>query len=210
MDDRLKKIEMLDQFISNEKKSKRFTIISISVLCLLGILVFFFAYKLNEINIKHNRELKSKNDSLNVANATLDSLRNSLSQVNLSLERNSNNYDSLKNAFDTLAFLFNNSNSNINSNNLSQKSLKLDELSKITFNNQNIILSDTLKKSILKTHDPEMKVNIAYKIYVQCMPEYIGVTSGVAKMLKEKKYTVPGIETIDNITFNSVVKYFHD
>ena len=113
MDDGVKKIDMLDQFISNEKKSKRFTVISISALSLLGLLVFFFAFKLNETNEKHNRQLTSKNDSLNVANTTLDSLRNSLAQVNLSLERNSNNYDSLKNAFDTLAFLFNNSNPNI-------------------------------------------------------------------------------------------------
>ena len=210
MDDAVKKIELLDQFIANEKKSRRFTIISISVFCLLGLLIFFFAYRWNEKTKEFNTKLQSKNDSLKFVNSTLDSLRNSLAQVNVSLERNSYNYDSLKNAFDTLALLFKNSQPEITGSGWNVGNQKLDQLSKVVYNNQKLNLSDTFKRSILTTNNPGVKVEPAYKIYIQSMPDFNDLSEVVGKLLKRNKYLVPGIETIEKISFNPQVRYFHD
>ena len=210
MDDAVKKIELLDRFIANEKKSRRFTIIGISFFCLLGLLIFFFAYKWNEKTKEFNSKLQSKNDSLKLVNNTLDSLGNSLAQMNVSLERNSYNYDSLKNAFDTLAFLFNKSQPELSGSGWNNGNQSLDQLSKITFNNQDLNLSDTLKKSILTANKPGVKEVTTYRIYIQCMPDFNDLSEVVGKLLKRNKYLVPGIETIEKISFNPQVRYFHD
>ena len=109
MKDATKNIELLDRFMANEKKSKLWTVINISIFCLLGLSIFFLAY-----------ELKKSNAELDKALAQLDKNNASLQQDSISLTKTvtktEGNYDSLKKVLDTVLMVLKNKNLPVSSN----------------------------------------------------------------------------------------------
>src|SRR5688572_29987891 len=103
MEDATKKIELLDRFMANEKKSKMWTTINIGIFCLLGLSIFFLAYELNKTNANYkvlNVQLEKTQDSLADALGKLDFYNGTLRQDSISLTKRVGNYDSLKNVLD--------------------------------------------------------------------------------------------------------------
>jgi hypothetical protein len=191
MEDSTKNIELLDRFMANERKSKLWTIINIGIFCLLGISIFFLAYKLNQSNAQYKRinvELKKTKDSLNIALAQLNSNNESLKQDTFSLTKRVGNYDSLKNVLDTVLVLL--------------KDAKKGGQS-------NLPISDNIKNVITVERPPASKDPV-YTVFLQCMPGFEKLMPSMVKELKERKYKVPGWEVVEKITFDPVIKYFND
>jgi len=217
MENTSKNIDMIDQFIANERKSKIWTIINIGFFCLMGILVFWLAWSLNKTNAKYkniNIQLGKTQDSLKYALTQLDAYNTTLKQDSFSLSTRAGNYDSLKKVLDTVVLLYKESQANsidkltatadghINfSDSPGESNNKGTSYIKPSQNIKNIIV-DPVK--IISHQKP------AYTIYMHCMPGYERITSALSKQLVDKKYIIPGQEVIKGITFNPVVKYFND
>jgi len=185
MEDGTKKIELLDKFMANEKKSKLWTAINIGIFCLLGLSIFFLAYELNKSNAKYkiiNEQLKKTQDSLAVALDQLDNYNGSLRQDSISLTKRVGNYDSLKSVLDTVVMLFKN------------------QSTPVSANIKNLITVENLPKP----RDP------VYTVYVQCMEGFEKLMPPMIKGLREKKYRVPKWETVNDISFDPVIKYFYE
>lgn len=213
MEKNIDKIDMLDRFVENERRSKMWTIISVVIFCLLGLLVFFLAYELNKSNAKYaeqNEKLKATQKELDAALEKLAQRNESLQGDSVSLTNKIGNFDSLKKAYDTLALLFNKSQSNFIDSGAAVADSRIKELYERTFSNHRVVASDNLKKSILKPDRPHTEENPVYTIYMQCMPGYEKLTESLVSRLKQKKYIVPGIETIQKFSFNPIVKYFYN
>jgi len=88
-----KNIDLLQRFIENEKNAKRWTIMSVSLFCLLAFAIIFLAGKLKKEQ-KENESLK-----LALAQATLikaDSTNEALASQNNKLASSNAQYDSLQ------------------------------------------------------------------------------------------------------------------
>ncbi len=185
MEDATKNIELLDKFMANEKKSRLWTTINIGIFCLLGLSIFFLAYQLNKSNAKYkviNEQLKKTQDSLAVALAQLDNYNGSLRQDSISLTKRVGNYDSLKSVLDTVVMLF---------------------------KNQSLQVSDNIK-NVVAVEVPARPRDPVYTIYVQCMPGFEKLMPPMVKDLRGKKYRVPKWETVQELSFNPVIKYFYE
>ena len=185
MEDATKKIELLDKFMANEKKSKIWTTINIGIFCLLGLSIFFLAYELNKTNANYkvlNVQLEKTQDSLADALGKLDFYNGTLRQDSISLTKRVGNYDSLKNVLDTLVLLF---------------------------KNQSLPVSANIKNMIAVEAPPKSRDPV-YTVYVQCMPGFQKLMPPMVKDLREKKYKVPKWETVQEISFNPVIKYFYE
>jgi hypothetical protein len=190
MEDATKNIELLDKFMDNERKSKLWTTINIAIFCLLGLSIFFLAYELNKSNAKYkiiNEQLKSTQDSLRIALGKLDDYNISLKQDSISLTNRVGNYDSLKNVLDTVLVLLKNAKTGI------KDSVKVSE---------NI-------KNIITAEKPTGSVNTVYTVFLQCMPGFEKMMPKMVQDLKARKYKVPRWETVNDITFDPVIKYFY-
>jgi hypothetical protein len=190
MDDVTKNIELLDKFMANERKSKLWTTVNIGIFCLLGLSIFFLAYQLNKSNAKYkiiNEQLKKTQDSLKIALGLLDDYNVSLKQDSISLTNRVGNYDSLKNVLDTVLILLKETKSG------GEKNIKVSE---------NI-------KNIITAEKPTGSGNTVYTVFLQCMPGFEKMMPGMVKDLKERKYKVPKWETVKDITFDPVIKYFY-
>jgi len=185
MEDATKKIELLDRFMANEKKSRLWTTINIGIFCLLGLSIFLLAYELNKSNGKYkiiNEQLEKTQDSLAVALGQLDRYNGSLRQDSISLTKRVGNYDSLKNVLDTVVMLF---------------------------KNQSLPVSANIKNMIAVERPPRPRDPV-YTVFVQCMPGFEKLMPPMVKDLKEKKYRVPKWEIVKEITFNPSIKYFYE
>ena|SRR6186997_1920151 len=185
MENATKKIELLDKFMANEKKSRLWTTINIGIFCLLGLFIFFLAYELNKTNAKYkviNEQLKKTQDSLAVALDQLDSYNGSLRQDSISLTKRVGNYDSLKSVLDTVVMLI---------------------------KNQSLHVSDNIR-SMIAIETPARPRDPVYTVFVQCMPDFEKLMPAIVKDLRDKKYKVPKWETVREISFNPVIKYFYD
>jgi hypothetical protein len=91
------------------------------------------------------------------------------------------NFDSLKNVLDTVVMLFKN------------------QSTPVSANIKNLIAVE----SSPKPRDP------VYTVYVQCMSGFEKLMPPMIKGLREKKYRVPKWETVNDISFDPVVKYFY-
>ena len=185
MEDATKKIELLDRFMANEKKSRLWTTINIGIFCLLGLSIFYLAFELNKSNAKYkviNEQLKTTQDSLAVALDQLDNYNGSLRQDSISLTKRVGNYDSLKSVLDTVVMLF---------------------------RNQNLPVSDNIR-SMIAVEIPARPRDPVYTVYVQCMPGFEKLMPPMVKDLREKKYRVPKWETVKEISFNPAIKYFYE
>lgn len=184
MEDATKKIELLDRFMANERKSRLWTTINIGIFCLLGLSIFFLAYELNKSNAKYkviNEQLEKTQDSLAVALDQLDNYNGSLRQDSISLTKRVGNYDSLKNVLDTVVMLF---------------------------RNQSLHVSDNIR-NMVAVEVPTRPRDPVYTVYVQCMPGFEKLMPPMIKDLREKRYRVPKWETVKDISFNPVIKYFY-
>jgi len=189
MDDATKKIELLDRFMANEKKSKLWTTINIGIFCLLGLSIFFLAYKLNQSNAKYkiiNEQLEKTQDSLAVALGKLDSYNGSLRQDSISLTKTvtktEGNYDSLKRVLDTVLMVL---------------------------KNKDLPVSSNIKSVITNERPPEHRDPV-YTVFMQCMPGFERLMPSLVKDLRAKKYKVPKWEIVEKITFDPAIKYFYE
>jgi hypothetical protein len=183
-----KNLELIDKFIDNERKSRIWTTINIGIFCLLGLAVFWLAYELNKSNAKfktQNIELRKIKDQLDSALRRLSAYNASLQEDSLSLSNRVGNYDSLKKVLDTVLIIYNQSQAHTN-NNVSGDN-------KIKEYTQNV------------REDREL-----YKVYLHFMPGYEKMSAKATQQLKRNKYTVPGQEKVTTVTFDPVVKYFHE
>ena len=185
MEDATKKIELLEKFMANEKKSRLWTTINIGIFCLLGLSIFFLAYELNKSNAKYkdlNVELEKTKDSLDAAVELQEIYNGFLKQDSISLTKRVGNYDSLKNVLDTVVMLF---------------------------RNQSLHVSDNIK-NLVAVDVPAKPRDPVYTVYVQCMPGFEKLMPPMVKDLREKKYKVPKWEIVKEISFNPVIKYFYE
>lgn len=219
MENSKRNLEIIDQFIDNERKSRIWTTVNIAIFCLLGLAVFWLAFELNKSNVKYRdtyKELEVKNEELTKTQAKLDTI---LLQVNAkkdslqvdsaglskSLGYSINNYDSLRKAYDTVMLIFNEVLAKQSGSNQPVDE-RLNQYAKAVFN-KDVQLSDNI---ISKVVTPVKVGNPTYKVYVQYMPGYEKIADMATTALKKGKFEVPGQEQIKTVSFNSVVRYFYD
>jgi hypothetical protein len=210
MEETVKNIELIDRFIENERRSKMWTTISVIIFCLLGGVVFYLAYAVNKSNAKY----KEQNVVLLATREKLDSTLKLLAIKNESLQGDSatlsnqvmiaeGRSDSLKKFCDTVTLLFKNS-----------ESYLFDGDSSFV-NEDNLVLSDNLRKIIQNPEKWNIKEKQFYSISFKCMPGKEKIAFAVrekleGKQFQGKKYAITGIDTIEKFTFNPMVKYFKD
>jgi hypothetical protein len=204
-----KNLAMIDKFIDNERKSRIWTTVNIGIFCLLGLAVFWLAYELNKSNAKfktQNVELKKTKDDLADALQRLSAYNESLQEDSLSLSNRVGNYDSLKKVLDTVLLLFKQSQSQ--SYSAAPMDDKINQYSQQVFR-EDVKISDNLK-NVIAAPEQTTAGGRPYKVYIQFMPEYEKMSAMISYQLKQKKYTIPGQEKVESVTFDPVVKYFHD
>jgi hypothetical protein len=204
-----KNLAMIDKFIDNERKSRIWTTVNIGIFCLLGLSVFWLAYELNKSNAKfktQNVELKKTKDELASALQRLSAYNASLQEDSFSLSNRVGNYDSLKKVLDTVLLLFKQSQSQ--SYSAAPMDDKINQYSQQVFNHD-VKISENLKNIIAAPEQNTVNVK-AYKVYVQFMPGYEKMSARISYELKQNRYAVPVQEQVDAVTFDPVVKYFHD
>jgi hypothetical protein len=105
------------------------------------------------------------------------------------------------------SYLFNGDSSFINEN--------LNQLGQKVFNKQDLVLSENLRKVIQNPVKWNNTVNPATMIHLKYMPVYGKEAFVLAAKLKGsafngKKYQLAGVDSVSNISFNPLVKYFRD
>ncbi len=209
MDNKTSNIELIDKFIDNERRSKMWTIISVSLFLLMAALVLLFAFKLQSAN----KKLDVAESDLEKAYAKQDSLISILQQRAISTDRNSDNlasrYDSLKQAFDVMALLFNKSQTDYYKNNKAEANQQLDKLTAEVVPKQDAKLIQNVKQAILDPKKIE-KTTGDFLVFLQCMPAFKDKAANLEPLLKSKKYRTQPVQVINDFTFDPGVKYFHD
>ena len=209
MENKTSNIELIDKFIENEHKSKVWTIVSVSLFLLMAALVLLFAFKLQKVN----KKLDVAESDLEKAYAKQDSLISILQQRAVSTDRNSDDlaskYDSLKQAYDVMALLFNKTQSDYYQNNSGKATEQLNKITAEVLPRPNIKLVENVKQSIL---DPQKLKTVTgdFLVFLQCMPGFEDRASKLLPLLKRKNYKAQPVQTINDFTFDSGVKYFYD
>lgn len=212
MENTKKNLELIDRFIDNERKSRIWTTINIVIFCLLGLAVFWLAFELNKSNLKYkdiNKQLEEAKTERDSVLLKLRAYTESLRGDSATLSNNVGNYDSLKRAFDTVTLLFNETLAKQNSMSGVAVDERLNEYAKNIFQKDVTISSNIISK----VATPVKATNIGhtnYKVYMHYMSGYDRISDMATKKLMQSKFNVPGQEQIKTISFNSVVKYFHD
>jgi hypothetical protein len=212
MENSKKNLEMIDRFIDNERKSKIWTTVNIVIFCLLGLAVFWLAFELNKSNLKYkdlNTKLQSANSERDSAVLKLRAYTETLRGDSTTLSNNAGNYDSLKKAFDTVTLLFNETLAKQNDMSGGAVDDRLNQYAKDIFNKDVTISSNIISKVATPVTATNMG-HTNYKVFMHYMSGYDRISDMATKKLMQDKFNVPGQEQIKTISFNSVVKYFHD
>jgi len=216
MEDDIKKIEIIDQLLVNEKRSRLWTTLIILIFCLLGFLVYMFAWNLNSRNAKAVKvqkdsieNLETQKDSLKTQKDSLEMQKDDLVAQTYSLTKRAENYDSIKNVLDTVIVLFKASQANMMDSGWVVANYQIDRISERAYSSRNVVLSDNIKKEIL-TKVPVRATAVVYTVFMQCMPAYEKLMTDIRDQLKRLEFEVPKWEVISSVTFNSVVRYYHD
>lgn len=217
MDQTEKKIDLIDQFIANEKKAKTWTIISVGLFIAMGILILVFGQKLN----KKEKQLQDKVDELNIKNRDLDNLKKELiaanercdeenkkeKGVNNTLQELAVRYDSTRKVNDTLALLLNTFEKINTPDNPATPGQKLEKLYTTTFPEQQTA-SKTIEQTVKQTNLQQIRTPKKALLFIHCMPGYENKAAKVKALLERNQLKSEGIEIIRDFTFNPAVKYF--
>ena len=210
------KIELIDKLLINEKKSKTWTIISVSLFCLLGLLIIVFAVWLNNYNKEKNAILEANEKIIMEKQDSLNNVNQKLNEKEIILSRNQENYIALQKKYDTLAILFNRSQEGILNNDTSSAYTWITNLTRETFSKENLAVSNDIKKSVAGRIDEKIQERpVMYTLYLQYMPEYESLLKKVNIQLKNlsnivrQKVNVYAPEMIRKISFNNSVRYFY-
>lgn len=210
-----KNIELIDKFILNQRRSRMWTIISVCLFLLMAALVLMFSKRLAETKGK----LTISEDSLHMVNARLiflnDSIqkaKDSVDQVNIGLElnmdKNAYQIDSLGDINDTLTVLLNTTQKKFIQDNSSEAATrKINDLFEEAFPGPAGNPSDKIRESIIKTkiireETEPLSISILY------MNKYSDLSNKINKLLESKKLNVERMEPVSGTTFNPTVKYF--
>lgn len=211
-----KNIELIDRFIANEKKSRLWTIISVSLFLIMAALVLVFSKQLAQTKYKlseSEQNLKETNERLNFLNDSIQSAKDSVDMVNIGLElntdKNAYRIDSLENVNDTLTVLLNTTQQEFIQNNPEGAAGKINDLFQQSFPGVNKNISDNVRESIIKTNVIQQKTK-PFAISVLYMKDYSDLSSKIGKLLGSKNLKVDRLEPVSGTTFNPTVKYFDD
>lgn len=197
-----KQVDLLQKFIDNEKKAKTWTIMSVTLFCLLAFGLIYLAWKLKtaETTISSQQlKIQELNIALTAALARADSANEVLTSENKNLEKRNINYDSLQNLANSLLInLAEIKRINPNENVVTQNTAVIDKPTQTTIEKM------ITPASIEKIQEKENK----YTIYIQ----FTGDFKDQAYYLQQKwqnKYICPQPELINNRSFAATVKYFY-
>ena len=208
MESKTSNVELIDKFIENEHKSKRFTILSVGLFMLMALLVLFFAFKLNSTT----KKLGLTEAQLKIANDSLFAMNNQLMADTSSKDRTSreyaHQYDSLKEAFEMLAQLFNKSQADQFNNDTAAAKEQLNKISNELFNTRSKKSVDLIKDVVLRPQDLK-KVNNDPLVFIQYMPDFVNKVGRLVPVLQKYGFKVQPQQQITDFTFNPEVKYFY-
>lgn len=209
MDDPIKKIQLLDQYIGYEKRSRRWTVISVIVFCVLGCAVFILSYSLNSSNAKY----KAQSEKLAKANADLAELYRQAdieaTKDSASLARDNENDDSLMKENESLKILLKGTLTEHTGYELEAMQHRILSKYRDSFPGKKIEDVRKIFQSVLTTKVSVPEKENEIRIYLEFMPEYKEQMEKVNAALKAKKYKVADSELIPRISFDPVVRYFH-
>ena len=201
-------VELIDKFIENEHKSKRWTMLSVSLFTLLALLVLVLAYYLNTTQ----QQLDIAKSDLEKAYDSLFSLNSQLKADTSSKDRTSreyaHQYDSLKEAFDMLAQLFNKSQTEQFNNDSTAAKEQLNKISNELFSTRSKKSVDIIKDVVLNPQDLK-KVNNDLLVFIQYMPDFVNKVGRLVPVLQKYDFKVQPQQPVTDFTFNPEVKYFY-
>ena len=198
-----KNVDLLQRFIENEKKAKTWTLMSVTLFCLLAFGLVYLAWKLKsaETTISgQETEIQELNKKLTIALESSESENDSLSVRNIKLENNNNNYDSLQDITNTLLIGL----AEIKKENPTEPVMSVDTLA-IDKTTQQKIEKLLTTVNIKKIQENENK----YTIYIQYADGY-GEQATKLRNWWQKEYICPKPELIAKRSFNTSVNYFYD
>jgi hypothetical protein len=197
-----KNIDLLQKFIDNERKAKTWTLMSVTLFCLLAFGVVYLAWKLKTAQTTisaQEKKIQQLNEALTVALKSSEFENDSLSVRNIKLETNNNNYDSLQNITNSLLIsLAEIKKENPNENVIIPKNTVLDKPT------QEKIEKLIVPANIEKIQENENK----YTVYIQFADGYEEQATKLRNWW-QKEYICPKPEPIPNKSFNTSVNYFY-
>lgn len=198
----IKNVDLLQKFIDNEKKAKTWTLMSVTLFCLLAFGVIYMAWKLKtaETTISSQaKQIKELNVALEAALASADSSNDVLASENKKLEGGNANYDSLQNITNSLLInLAELKKSKPAENVVSQNTAVIDKPT------QAKIEKLILPANIEKIQEKESK----YTVYIQFANGYKEQAIKLQQWW-QNKYICPQPELITNRSFAATVNYFY-
>lgn len=206
--------DIIDQYIENHNKAKKWTLLWVLIFCLLATGLIFLSVKNKEL-IEENALLKAQQE--------IQSADSAKQAVEISLENTTATVEKLQQENDLSALeierlsLHNRKLINLQQNQPVQQiddSLKKVQAKVIA--TQKYIPVKPVTKSITapaapadnSTAAPSADASQSSIVYIQYMPGFSGYKDKVSAALKS--YTVRAPELIERITFNSTVKYFNE
>lgn len=211
MEDPIKKIQLLDNFINYEKRSRRWTVISVIVFCVLGCAVFILSYSLNSSNAKYknlNAELEKAYIDLDEAYYQLDI---EATKDSASLARDNEKDDSLIQENGSLKILLKGTLQEREYTAYELQAMKHRILSKYrdSFPGKKIEEAGKIFQSVLTTKISTPQKEDKIVVYIEFMPDYKDQMSQVNRELIAKGFHIEDREMIPRISFDPVVRYFH-
>jgi FtsZ-binding cell division protein ZapB len=196
-----KNIDLLQRFIDNEKKAKTWTLMSVTLFCLLAFGVIYLAWKLKTAQTtitSQQNKIEELNEALTIALASADSANDALTSRNIKLESNNNNYDSLQNITNSLLISL----AEIKKENPTENVITVDTMA-IDRTTQQKIEKLITPANIEKIQEKENK----YTVYIQYADGYEEQATKLRNWW-QKEYICPKPELITNRSFNASVNYF--
>lgn len=214
MENTAKNIELIDKFIENQRKSKMWAIISVSLFLVMAAFVFFFSIQLSETKNKltvSEQKLFDANERLSFLNDSIQKVKDSVMQVNYSLEKNTDKIDSLKSVNDTLTILLNTTQQEYIKTNSATATEKINKIYQDAFPGMEQKVSDNIKEAIKNTNEIKKDAAATRVIFIQYMPRYKDLCIKIKnQLLKNQKIKIESPEPIWKTTFNPTIRYFHD
>lgn len=193
-------IDLLQRFIDNEKKAKKFTTIVVALFCLLAFGVVMLAIKLSNAKTtiaSQQTQIEKLNDSLTKAIQIADSINDVLVNRNNSLQNNSYNYDSLQNITNSLL---------ISLADLKEKTSVDTGIMVATIDKQR---EEVIKKLITPANIRKIRADEKkYTVYVQYLEGYKNDALKLQKWWQDE-YICPQPELITNRSVAPTVNYFY-
>ncbi len=198
-----KNVDLLQRFIENEKKAKTWTLMSVTLFCLLAFGVIYLAWKLKSAETtisSQEKKIVELNTSLTIALAKADSANDVLASRNMKLETKDVNYDSLQNITNSLL--------------ISLSEIKKENPTEKVINSDNTVIDKATQEKIEKLIVPAniekiQEKETKYTVYIQYADGYEEQATKLRNWW-QKEYICPKPEFIPNRSFNASVNYFYE